>query len=227
MAEGQRGTTLQCMAVCVCVRPEHGWCVVGWWALCHHHQRQHHAVDGVCGNDGATQPSGVTPTHRRVCLWVVWQSLLWRVPGGVDLARVSCCPQQSHGVPCCRWADAPQPLLPFAAGGASLWAGHPGRLAPHVFLCCVERFDFGNKQAHKHTTCGNTTRVGALLVSWQHNLPQVHWCRHPGEMALCVCGCTPRPCVCTRPTHHKPHTHCALWTGQTVLMWPRRPHPKQ
>ena len=53
--------------LCVCVRPEHGWCVVGWWALCHHHQRQHHAVDGVCGNDGATQPSGVTPTHRRVC----------------------------------------------------------------------------------------------------------------------------------------------------------------
>ena len=202
MAEGQRGTTLQCMAVCVC-GPNMG----GVW------------LDGGCfvtiTNANTTQLMGfvamtaphspaVSHQHTDVCVFV-WQSLLCRVCLVVSIWQVSCCPQQSHGVPCCRWADAPQPLLPFAAAGASLWAGHPVRLAPHVFVC-VEWFGFGNKQAHKHTTCGNTTCVGALLVSWQHNLPQVHWCRHPGEMALCVCGCTPRPCVCTRPTHHITHT---------------------
>ena len=172
----------------------------------------------------APHSPAVSHQHTDACVFVcVAEFAVACVPGGVDLASVSCCPQQSHGVPCCRWADAPQPLLPFAAAGASLWAGHPVRLAPHVFVC-VECFGFGNKQAHKHTTCGSTTRVGALLVSWQHNLPQVHWCRHPGEMALCVVAHLGRVCAQDPPTHT---THCALWTGQTVLMWPRRPHPKQ
>ena len=158
MAEAQRGTTLQCMAVCV--RPEHGWCVVGWWALCHHHQRQHHAVDGFVAMTAPHSPA-VSHQHTDACVCVV----CGRVCCGVCAwwCRFGKCVLLSTTVTWCA-------LLPLGgctttAAAFCCWCFFVGRASwasctTRVFVC-VERFDFGNKQAHKHTTCGNTTRVGA------------------------------------------------------------------
>ena len=110
-----------------------------------------------------TAPHSPTVSHQHtdVCVFV-WQSLLWRVCLVVSIWQVCLAVHNSHMVclvavgrmhhnRCCFL------LLPVLLCGQGILC-----VLHHTCLClCVERFGFGNKQAHKHTTCGNTTRVGA------------------------------------------------------------------
>ena len=94
MAEGQRGTTLQCMAVCVC-----GLNMGGVWLDGGRFVTTTNAnTTQLMGFVAMTAPHSPAVSHQHTDVCRVWQSLLWRVCLVVSIWQVCLAVHNSHMV---------------------------------------------------------------------------------------------------------------------------------